>query len=131
MQWLALYKNIPSNHWHWCSVTWHFSSGRENAEISPRFEMKRRQFSEMLEFWKYESVEFRLYPAQHLWPTARLVKEDTWALRTTTPSLAVTLYFPHAAKPGRENSFNWTKYITHLPFKQYTLKLVDVDMETI
>ena len=32
-------------------ITWHFRSGREKAEISPKFEIKRRQFSEMLEFW--------------------------------------------------------------------------------
>ena len=31
-------------------LTWHLRSGRENAEISPKFDMNNKQFSEILEF---------------------------------------------------------------------------------
>ena len=38
--------------------------------------------------------------------TAKLEKAVARVLRTTTPSFAVTLYFPQAARPGRENNLN-------------------------
>ena len=37
---------------HRSLITWHFNSGREKAEISPKLEIKSRQFSERLGFYK-------------------------------------------------------------------------------
>ena len=37
-------------HTFWMLITWHFNSGRLKAEISPKLEIKRRQFSDRLGF---------------------------------------------------------------------------------
>ena len=47
LKWKSVLIRFPT---FWMLITWHFNSGREKAEISPKLEIKRRQFSDRLGF---------------------------------------------------------------------------------